>query len=189
MSAETPGPVTELLRAAERGDTGAVDQLFDAVYDELRRLAHLVRLGRGSDTLNTTALVHEAYLKLAPPGGLAMNDRAHFFRVAARAMRQVLSNAARAKAAVKRGSGEPAVAFDEQFHGSTATPEAILEVHEALERLAEIDQRKADVVECRFFAGLSVEDTALALGISEPTVKRDWRTARAWLTDALSQTE
>jgi RNA polymerase sigma factor (TIGR02999 family) len=185
MSAESQVAVTDLLHAAGQGDGGAEERLFDVVYGELRRLAHLVRQGRPNETLNTTALVHEAYMKLTPSRGLDVNDRAHFFRIAARAMRQVLSNAARSKAAIKRGAGEAAVSFDERMHGSTATPEAVLDVHEALNRLAEIDQRKADVVECRFFAGLSVEETALALGISEPTVKRDWRAARAWLTDAL----
>lgn len=185
MNAESTDAVTELLRAAELGEEGAVNRLFEVVYQELRRLARVVRQSREIETLNTTALVHEAYLKLSPSNGLNLNDRAHFFRVAARAMRQVLSNAARAKAAHKRGKGQPAIAFDEEMHGSTPTSELVLEVDEALERLAQIDPRKADVVECRFFAGLSVEETALALKISEPTVKRDWRTARAWLTDAL----
>lgn len=178
--------ITELLEAVERGEEHAFDELYALVYSELRRLAHVVRQGRAGETLNTTALVHEAYLKLANGPAPSWADRAHFFRVAARAMRQVLVDAARGSLAKKRGGGALTVAFDEQLDAPVVQPEELLAIDEALDRLETFDARKAKVIEYRFFAGLSVEETAAVLDCSVPTVKRDWRAARAWLAHELA---
>lgn len=185
MADTSPDAITQLLHRAHSGDDGAFDQLFEVVYDELKRLAQAVRRPGAAETINTTALVHEAYVKLTPSRQLSWADRSHFFGVAARAMRQVLIAAAEKKSAKKRGSGQAPVAFDEQVHGASVQPEQLLDLERALATLEVANPRQARVVECRFFAGLSVEETAEALGISEPTVKRDWRFARAWLTEAL----
>lgn len=178
------GDVTALLRAAHDGDADAFRRLYVRLYEELRRLARTVRSGRGADTINTTALVHEAYLKLAPAEGLAVRDRGHFMQVAARAMRQVLVDAARRRRTRMRHL--PALELDRgRPVGLEKLSEDVLALDRALTRLADISPRQARVVECRFFAGLSVEDTASALAVSTPTVKRDWRVARAWLAHAL----
>jgi len=175
-----------LLRAASRGEDGAFDQLFTCVYDELHGLAHVVRAGRGTETIDTTALVHEAYLKLLPSASLEWQDRKHFLAVAARAMRQVLMAAARDRLAQKRGGGEVLVTFDEGVHGMSVRVEELLDLDDALHRLALLDERQARIVEYRFFAGLNVEETARTLGLSVPTVNRDWRAARAWLARELA---
>ncbi len=177
--------VTQLLRAASSGDQEAFDRLYRIAYNELRSLARSVRLGRGVTTINTTALVHEAYIKLAGAKKPAWVDRVHFMRIAARAMRQVLIDAAQARMAQKRGGKAIPIEFDEQVHSSLVDPESLLALEEALKELEGLDQRQAQVVECRFFAGLSIEETALALGVSDSSVKRDWRTAKAWLGHAL----
>lgn len=183
-----PPDVTLLLQSASEGDDEAFDRVFAAVYDELHRLAHHVRRGRAPETLNTTALVHEAYVRLVPSRSLDWEGRGHFLGVAARAMRQVLVRAAERRNAAKRGGGQRADSLDEVLHAAsggaagTVEPERIVALDEALHRLEELSPRQARVVECRFFAGLSVEETAEALDVSEPTVKRDWRTARAWLS-------
>ena len=176
--------VTQLLQQAEHGDEDAFDRLFDIVYQELRQLARSVRRGGAPETINTTALVHEAYVKLTPSKQLSWQNRNHFFGVAARAMRQVLVNAAEKRSAKKRGGGQVPLEFDERLHGAV-DPTDILDLDEALQALEKSNPRQARVVECRFFSGLSVEETAAALGVSEPTVKRDWRFARAWLSEAL----
>jgi RNA polymerase sigma factor (TIGR02999 family) len=176
-----PGEITSLLRAARGGDLAAFDVAFTRVYDELHRLAHHVRAGRASDTLGATALVHEAYLKLAPSAELAWEGRSHFMAIAARAMRQVLVGAARERIASKRGSGELAVTLDEAAHAAPIRPAELVALDEALVRLAAVDPRLARVVELRYFAGLTSEEIGDALGISVPTVQRDWRAARAWL--------
>ncbi|MEQ9400916.1 MAG: ECF-type sigma factor [Longimicrobiales bacterium] len=181
--------ITRLLRSATEGDERAFDRVFQIVYDELHGLAHHVRRGR-SATLNTTALVHEAYLRLLPSQDYPWEGRSHFMGVAARAMRQVLVRAAERKSTAKRGGGKADVSLDESHHkalgGSGAVePEQVLALDEALDRLEAMNPRQARVVECRFFAGLSVEETAAALDISTPTVKRDWRAARAWLAREL----
>jgi RNA polymerase sigma factor (TIGR02999 family) len=178
--------VTRLLLDARDGDPDALDALFICVYQELRHLARKVRQGRASETLNTTALVHEAYLKLVRTDQVDWKSRLHFYRVAAQAMRQVLVNAAHARTALKRGGGDRPVTFNERLHGATVSPDTVVELDDALTRLAGFDERKAQVVECRFFAGLSVEEAADALGISPTTVKRDWRAARAWLASTLT---
>ena len=175
--------VSALLRAASSGDDRAFDRAFSRVYDELHRLARLVRGGRASDTLGATALVHEAYLKLLPSAGNEWEGRRHFLRVAARAMRQVLVGAARERLAAKRGGGEEfSVTLDEAAHAAPMRAEELLALDEALVELGTLDERQARVVELRWFAGLTAEETADVLGISEPTVHRDWRAARAWLS-------
>jgi RNA polymerase sigma factor (TIGR02999 family) len=178
---DDPGELTMLLRAASAGDADAFDRAFSKVYDELHRLAVLVRGGRASETLGATALVHEAYLKLAPAAQPSWEGRQHFLRVAARAMRQVLVGAARERLADKRGGGEFAVTLDEAAQASPVRADELVALDEALTRLAKLDERQARVVELRYFAGLTAEETAEALGISTPTVQRDWRAARAWL--------
>jgi RNA polymerase sigma factor (TIGR02999 family) len=181
MGSDRQEAVTTLLELHRRGDPQALDDVFVLVYEELRRLARMVRRGRAGHTMDTTALVHEAYLKLIPSQLAGVNDRIYFYRVAARAMRQVLVDAARQRVAEKRGGGMRAVTFDEEVHPGAMHAEQLLIVDDALRRLESINARAAQVVECRFFAGLDVEETAQALEISAPTVKRDWRSARAWL--------
>lgn len=188
MSNPPPTDVTRLLRDAADGDASAYDRAFDLVYDELKRRARWIRRGRNA-TVNTTALVHEAYLHLMPSRDAAWEGRSHFLGVAARAMRQVLVAAARRRSAQKRG-GE---AVDVSLEASSAagqvadpgaagvSPELVLALNAALEELEALSPRQARVVEYRYFAGMSVEETAEALDVSAPTVKRDWRAARAWL--------
>lgn len=182
MPVAVEGTVPDLLRA---GSAEALDELFRRLYDELHALARQVRRGRAGETLCTTALVHEAYLKLLPGGMPEVRDRTHFLRVAARAMRQVLVDTARRRTADKRGGGAIRVTFDEGAHEVSTRAEELIELHHALTRLSGLDPRQAQVVEFRIFAGLSVEETAAALGLSAPTVNRDWRAARAWLAREL----
>jgi RNA polymerase sigma factor (TIGR02999 family) len=163
----------------------AVDELFVAAYDELRRLAQAVRRDERHATLNPTALVHEAWLKLAATPAVAPVSPLHFKRIAARAMRQVLVEAARRRRADKRGGGAPLAVFDEDFAPAGRDAEDVLRLDEALEALARVDPRQAAIVEGRFFGGLEVAETAAALEISEATVLRDWRSARAWLAAEL----
>lgn len=183
--------ITELLSRVGRGETGSMERLFEVVYDDLKRRAHF-QLAGGGRTLNTTALVHETYLKLARSGGADWSDRLHFFRVAARAMRQIVIDRARTHLAQKRG-GDAVIVSLEDFDGASgpaagAAPDAaltLLALDRGLSRLAEQSPRLAEVVELRFFGGLSVEEAAHALDVSERTVKRDWRLARAFLQEAI----
>jgi len=175
--------VNELLRAVRNGEKQALDDLFSAAYEELRQLARRVRRGENG-SLTTTALVHEAYLKLLPLG-LPANDAAHVKLLIGRAMRQVLIDAARKRTTRKRGGGEPTVSLGDDVAAAPIGADRLLELDTALEELERIDPRRAAVVECRFFSGLDVSETAAALGLSEPTVKRDWRVARAWLSQAV----
>ncbi|MEZ4457048.1 MAG: ECF-type sigma factor [Gemmatimonadales bacterium] len=158
-----------------------MDLIFDRVYGELRRIAHRVRGGAAGDTLNTTALVHEAYLKLSRSGGLEIADRNHFLAVAARAMRQILVDAARRQLAVKRGGARTLITLDESLYREPIRPEQLIALDEALARLEAVEPRRASVVVHRVFSGLTADETATVLGISRPTVERDWRAARAWL--------
>lgn len=180
------GQVTELLRAYESGDKAAFDRLVPLVYDELRRMArrHLRRGPRGP-TLDTNALVHEAYLKLAASPGLRLNDRGHLMAVTARAMRQVIISRARARLADKRGAGEAVLPLEEEKAGTAPAPEWLLDLDRALDRLRERDEQLARVFECRYFAGLGEEETAEALGVSLRTAQRGWMRARAWLRSEL----
>ena len=186
---ETPAhTITALLQAVEQGDREALNALFPLVYEELSTLARRQRQAwQGDLTLNTTALVHEAYLKVVEQKRIPAESRAHFFGVAAKAMRHILCNYARDRRRKKRGGGVPHLRLEPghdvagQLELSEDQTDTLAALDEALQRLERIAERQARVVECRFFGGMSVEDTATALGISDRTVKRDWTFARAWL--------
>ena len=165
----------------------SLDELFSVAYEELRRLAASVRRDDPAATLSPTDLVNEAWLKLAGSPEVADTTPLHFRRIAARAMRQVLVEAARRRKAQKRGGGMPAVTFDDGLDVHAAGPDDILGLHEALERLARLDPRQAMMVESRFFGGLGVGEIAQLLGVSEATVLRDWRAARAFLARTLGE--
>lgn len=173
---------TSLLEDPPESRRELMDQLVPLVYDELRKMAHRqLQLEAGPRTLNTTGLVHEAYLKLIDESTVPMHNRGYFFGAAARAMRQVMIDAARRRRAAKRGSGEAPLPLDESRVEVDSYAEELLALDQALQRLAGEYPRSAQVVEYRFFGGLSVEQTADLLEVSERTIKRDWRLARAWL--------
>lgn len=177
-----PGDVTELLEAARDGDTGAFDRLLPQVYNELRRLARYQLKGeRGGHTLMATALVHEAYLKLVDRVNVDWQGRAHFFAVAARAMRQVLIDYARKRSAEKRGGDWVRTTLADEGLAAGLSFEELLALDEAMARLGRLDERLPRVVELRFFAGLKEKEIAEVLGTSERTVQRDWYRARAYL--------
>ena len=178
--------ITGLLVAWRAGDRTAVDRLFPLVYDELRRIAHR-QLGRErpDHTLATTALVHEAYLKLVDQTRAQLTDRAHFFAVAARAMRRILLDYARRHRAAKRGGAQAQVSLDDTALAADQRADTLVALDEALTRLAEVDERLSRVVECRFFGGLTEEETAVALAVTARTVRRDWVKAKGWLAQAL----
>jgi RNA polymerase sigma-70 factor, ECF subfamily len=179
--------ITQLLLAWSKGDREALDRLFPLVYAELRRLAKsYMRKERAGHTLQTTALIHEAYLRLIDAGQVEWQNRAHFFGVAARAMRQILVEMARERGCQKRGGGERRVSLDEAMTIGAELDEDLVSLDEALGALAQFDARKAQVVEMRFFGGLTEEEIAAALGVSPETVRRDWRLARSWLRRKLS---
>jgi RNA polymerase sigma factor (TIGR02999 family) len=178
--AESGLPLPENTPAERR----EIDYLFSVTYEELRRLAARIRLGDPSVTLNTTALVNEAWLKLADSPRFASTSRLHFKRIAARAMRQLLVEAARRRMAGKRGAGAVAVAL-EDAHGMVSNATELVALDTALEQLARVSPRQAALVEARFFGGLDVAETATLLQLSEPTVQRDWRAAKAWLAREL----
>ena len=180
--------VTKLLLVLTEGDREALDQLFPLVYDELRRIAHRrLRHERPDHTLNTTALVHEAYLKLVDLDQIQYKGRAHFFAVAAQAMRNILVSYAHRRNTQKRGGGQPALSLDEVNVMAPEYAAELLSLNEALKRLEAINARLGRVVECRFFSGMTVEETAEALEVSPATVKRDWTMARAWLLRELNE--
>ncbi len=182
--------ITKILGDLRRGNSDAMDLLFSAVYDELHRIAHrrLNRLRPGS-TLNTTALVHEAYLKLVDHTDISWQDRAHFFAVSATAMRQILVDFARKRLAQKRGSGEQTIVLDDLQLATGERATELVALDAALSELAVLDERLSKIVELRFFGGLSVEETAGVLSLSARTVKRDWRKARAFLYRALNRSD
>jgi RNA polymerase sigma factor (TIGR02999 family) len=175
------------LDDSEPAPAPQLDAQFVQIYRELKRLAHRLRGSRPGETLNTTALVHEAYLKLARSGSLTLKSRAHFFAVAARAMRQILVDAARGRMTKKRGGRFPLVTLDDSIRAEPVSPSQLVALDQALVRLESQDPRMALVVEHRLFAGLSAEETAELLGVSRPTVDREWRAARAWLTVELAE--
>jgi RNA polymerase sigma factor (TIGR02999 family) len=178
--------VTTLLHDAGRGERKAFDRLFPMVYDSLRRLASSALRGeRAGHTLSATALANEAYMRLVALRRVAWQDRAHFFAMAARAMRRVLVNHAVARRAQKRGAGAAQVDIDSVAIVTDDRRDEVLVVHEALERLQKIAPDAARVVECRVFMGLTIEETASAMDLSTATVKRHWTAARAWLTREL----
>jgi RNA polymerase sigma factor (TIGR02999 family) len=176
-------------RPLGEGDEAAPEPTFHLLYDELHRLARKVRHGRAGETMSTTALVHEAYIKLSSRGAVDGESRLHFFRLAARAMRQILVDAARRQVAGKRGGDLFPVTLDAALHPAPFQATKFLSLDRALDRLGELDPRAAQVVECRYFAGLTVEETASMLEISPRTVKRDWTVARALLTSELAASE
>lgn len=174
--------VTTLLRAWRNGDVSAFDELVPLVYEELRRIArrHMAR-ERREQTLQTTALVNEAYLRLVDIKRIEWQDRAHFLAMAARTMRRVLIEAARARRKQKRGGGVEHIAVDESSIVAPDRPPDVLALNDALDVLAAVSPRKAQVIELRFFGGLTHTEAAEVLGVSDDTVRRDWRLARAWL--------
>ncbi len=178
--------VTVILRELSHGQTGAAERLFNLVYDNLKRQAQgQLRRERKDHTLNATALVHEAYLKLIDQRDVTWQNRAHFFAIAAQAMRRILINYAKARNAEKRGGGNAAVTLNEEVMPGIARAEELLDLDHALEKLAQLNERQAKVVECKFFGGLNHEEIAEVLKVSVPTVTRDWRFARAWLSREL----
>jgi RNA polymerase sigma factor (TIGR02999 family) len=188
MSPTPSYPVTELLHRWSKGDLAAREALVPLVYDELRRIARRCLAKRYSDqTLQPTALVHEAYLRLIRSDSIDVHDRVHFFSMAAQMMRQILIDHARRSAAAKRGGNAMTVAFDEA--SDSAGPKTNLDLialDDAMNQLAELDPRQCKVVELRFFGGLSIEETAEAVEVSPATAKREWATARLWLRRAMN---
>ena len=190
---ESAGPrmtteaITQLLEAWRNGDSNAARGLVPLVYEELRLIARRQLGGNRTETLRTTALVHEAYLKLGRRSQLAVEDRHHFFAIAGKAMRQLIVDHARRRAAEKRGGQVPLVALEDADAPIAARAAEIVALNEALDRLTAVDQGLGRLVELRFFAGLSVEETAAALDCSPRTIKRDWRKARAFLHRELAE--
>jgi len=179
--------ITLLLVAHREGDRDALGRLLPLIYVDLQRLARRQLVGRRSGhTLNTTGLVHEAYLKLVNARAAEWDDRGHFFSVAAIAMRQIIVDHARSYQALKRGGSQPIRSLEDIEIAVEEQADAIVELDQALARLGELDERLPRVVECRFFAGFTSEETAGALGVSKKTVDRDWKRARAWLRRALA---
>lgn len=185
----SPKEVTQLLLDWSNGSQAALDRLTPLVYDELRRLAHQhmsrERRRQQVQTLQTSALVNEAYLRLIDQRNVHWQNRAHFFSIASRLMRRILVDHARAQHYAKRGGGALRVSLDEAALVSRERAAELVALDDALSSLAAIDSRKCQVVELRFFGGMSVEETATALGVSAITVKRDWSTAKAWLHRAI----
>jgi len=189
MSSAAPEEVTQLLLDWRNGDQAALDQLIPFVYAELQRLASAyMRRERAGHTLQTTALVNEAYLRLADQTNPRWQNRAHFFAVAARAMRQILVSYARTQHAQKRGGGAVKVDLDEAALVSPEESKQIVELHEALEQLSALDSRKAQVVELKYFGGLNYDEIAEVLKISRITARRDWEFAKVWLYTELRST-
>lgn len=181
--------VTELLARWGEGDAAAREALVPVVYNELRRLAGICLAGQKNPTLQSTALVHEAYLRLVGQDALRVENRAHFFGIAARLMRQILVDRARARGAAKRGANCVTLAFDEAVALPQRREIDLVTLNDALNELAELDPRQAQIVDLRFFGGLSIEDTSRVMGISPATIKREWITARMWLQRELRRSE
>lgn len=182
-----PAAITQLLDRAGAGDREAWDRLVELVYPDLKRLARSSVSARSGNTLNTTALVHECYLRLSQASG-APRDRSHLMSLAVRIMRQVLIDHARERLAAKRGGGAAVVTLDDAVFADEGQFETLVEIDAALNQLAKLEPRQAQVFECRYFGGLNDEETALALGVSPRTVHRDWDAGREWLAARLSST-
>lgn len=183
-----PQELSQLLQAWSNGDQTALDRLMPIVYEELRQMArHYMGRQNPGHTLQTTALIHEAYLRLVNQKEARWQNRAHFFGVAAKAMRHILVDYARTRQAAKRGGEARRVSLDEAAVVAVDRAEELVALDLALQNLAAVDQRKCQVVELRYFGGLSVEETAEVLKVSEETVMRDWRLARTWLLRELSK--
>ncbi|MDX2040458.1 MAG: sigma-70 family RNA polymerase sigma factor [Acidobacteriota bacterium] len=190
MTTPTSANVTQLLIDWRGGNNDALNQLMPLVYDELRGLAkRYLRRESASHTLQTNALVNEAYLRLVNQQNVDWQNRAHFFAIAAQVMRHLLVDHARSKQYAKRGGGAQQITLDEGLAISDGNQIELLSLHQALERLEQIDDRKSKIVELRYFGGLSTEETAEVLGVSEITIKREWAKAKAWLFRELSQSE
>lgn len=186
MSRTSPGLITQQLRACSGGDSSALEALVELVYHELRRLAnHYLRLERSNHTLQPTALVHEVYLRLAGQNQVRWQSRSQFFGLAAQMMRRILVDHARTHSRAKRGGPGQKLSFEEAQALCPEPDAQIVALDEALSRLKKLDPRKSDVVELRYFGGLSVEETAEVLGVSVNTVMRDWTMAKAWLYQEL----
>jgi len=184
---EEPREVTQLLLAWNDGDESALERLVPLVYNELRRLAQRrMRLERPDHTLQTTALINEAYLRLVDVRNVHWHNRAHFFALCARLMRRILVDYARGRRYAKRGGGAQPITLDQSLPVAAGRSPDLVAVDEALHALAEVDARKAQVVELRFFGGLTVEEAAAVLKVSPETVRRDWRLAKVWLLRQLS---
>jgi RNA polymerase sigma factor (TIGR02999 family) len=182
-----PTEITALLQAHGAGDAAALEPILARVYDELRRIARRrLRRERVGHTLAATELVHEAFLKLVPLDRVDWRNRAHFYAIASRAMRNVLVDHAVRRGAAKRGGGAPVLSMTEADATTEQPLDDLIALSEALARLERLDARQAQVVECRFFAGLSLDETAEALNTSAATVSRDWAFARAWLHNELA---
>ena len=185
----SPHRVTQLLQQWSQGDNAALTELTPLVYEELHRIAHHFMEGqRPNHTLQTTALVNEAYLRLADQSDPNWKSRAHFFAVAARAMRQILVSYARSDRAQKRGGGGAKIELDEAAIISPEQSKEIVDLHEAIERLSTLDSRKAQVVELKYFGGLNYDEIAEVLKVARITVRRDWEFARLWLYTELHDT-
>jgi RNA polymerase sigma factor (TIGR02999 family) len=185
MTERENGEIASLLAAVEAGESGAVEQLVESVYPELKRLAHFQLMGeRAGHTLNTTAIVHEAFMRLCS-GDSSWRDRGHFLRAAATVMRHVLIDYARKRHAEKRGDGIAPITLHDDRISSADDSEAVLALDEAVRKIASADPRLEQIIECRYFAGLSVDDTAQALGLAVRTVERDIKRAKAYLMTAM----
>ncbi len=179
--------ITQLLHAHANGDRQALDHLVPLVYDEMKRLAHQrLQSERHGHTLNTHDLVHEAYLKLLDFNRINWRNRTHFYAIASRIMRNILVDYAVRQKAQKRGGNNKRVTISEADAATEANVHDILSIHQALQKLEQMDERQVRIVECRFFGGLNMKETAESLGVSEPTVYRDWKMARAWLNRELA---
>jgi RNA polymerase sigma factor (TIGR02999 family) len=179
---------TDSLVAITQGDRSSAEQLVETVYNDLRRLAHhYMDQERAGHTLQSTALVHEAYLKLIDQTKVDWRNRSHFFAIAAQAMRRILVNHAKGKGRIKRGGDRRKISLDEALTVSKESSDDVLALDEALERLAEIDEQQAKIVELRFFGGMTVDETAVALDLPKRTVEREWTACRAWLRRELSE--
>ncbi|HXI90958.1 MAG TPA: sigma-70 family RNA polymerase sigma factor [Blastocatellia bacterium] len=186
----SPGTITRLLVDWRDGDKAALDRLVPLVYRELRRLAgYYMRRQRAHHTLQTSALINEAYLRLIDHKNMRWENRAHFYAVAAQAMRRILVDHARSRGYAKRGGGALKVSFDEAVIGAEERGAELIALDDALQDLAELDPRKSQVVELRYFGGLSVEETAEVIGVSSVTVMREWRSAKGWLLKAITKRE
>src|SRR2546421_6543072 len=190
MTQRTTHEVTQLLIEWSNGDKAALDKLTPLIYDELRRLAHhYMSREHPGHTLQTTAVVNEAYVRLVNRRGVHWQNRAHFFAIAAQLMRSILVDHARSHAYAKRGGGARKIALDDAMVVSQERAAEVVALDDVLKRLAEIDPQQSRIVELRFFGGLTIEETAEVLGLSPATIKREWSTAKAWLYHELNRNE
>ena len=188
MATPSQKDITGLLLDWGSGDKAALERLIPLVYNELRRMAHqYMRRERAGNTLQTSALINEAYIKLVDYNRMRWQDRAHFFAVAAQAMRRILVERARSRGRDKRGGAAQKVSLDEAADLAAEHAGDIIALHDALTELSAIAPRKGEIVELRYFGGLSIDETAEVVGVSAPTVQREWRAAKAWLYRAISE--